>query len=344
MDEALILSTLIESPPGLDEGRVRGRQPEMVSAVVDAEIAAALAERGRLAALTVEALPQLRQQIADRFAALPLSDRVSRREVTVAGRSGQPDVVLRIHVPVGLEKPAPCLYAMHAGGYVVGHRAMEDLRFDEWCPLLGIVGVSVEYRLAPETPFPGALDDCLTGLRWVHQHAAQLGVDPNRIGVSGCSAGGGLAAALAVLARDAGDLPLAWQLLAYPMLDDRMRTPSSQREVPVWRPSDSAFGWRAYLGPAYGSDSVPPLAAPARIDDLSGLPPALIFVGTADGFCDEDVEYATRLNHAGVPTELHVYPGAPHGFDRSAPNTELARRCVRDSTEWLAATLRSAAR
>jgi acetyl esterase/lipase len=169
----------------------------------------------------------------------------------------------------------------------------------------------------------------------VFDHAGELGVDRSRIGISGTSAGGGLAAALALLARDRGQLPVAFQVLAYPMLDDRQTTRSSAWEVPIWSPTDNTFGWRAYLGRLYGRDDTPYLAAPARATDLSGLPPTLLYVGTVDGFCDEDVLYATQLYQAGVPTELHVYPGAPHGFDGFAPGAEVSRRCQRDTMEWL---------
>lgn len=267
--------------------------------------------------------------------AVELSDRVDRRDITVPGPDGAPDVTIRVHTPAGLEHPAPCVYSIHGGGYVLGHRCMDDLRFDRWCPELGCIGVSVEYRLAPETPWPGPLEDCYAALRWVFDHAGQLGVDVHRIGVAGASAGGGLAAALAIMARDRGELTPSFQLLAYPMLDDRQVTDSSRWEVPIWPPVNNTFGWRSYLGPLHGSADVPALAAPARAAGLGGLPPALVFVGTQDGFCDEDVDYATRLYRAGVDTELHVYAGAPHGFDGFAPNSQLARRARRDTEDWL---------
>jgi acetyl esterase/lipase len=212
---------------------------------------------------------------------------------------------------------------------------MDNLRFERWCPQLGLVGVSVEYRLAPETPYPGPLEDCYAGLKWVFEHADQLGIDRTRIGIGGSSAGAGLAAALALLARELGGPRPTFQLLAYPMLDDRRTTESSTwHDVPTWTPASNEFGWRSYLGDLDGGE-VPFLAAPARAPDLSGLPSALIFVGTLDGFCDEDVLYAMRLYQAGVPTELHVYPGAPHGFDTIAPGTEVARRSRQHTVEWL---------
>jgi acetyl esterase/lipase len=213
------------------------------------------------------------------------------------------------------------------------------------CPKLGVVGVSVEYRLAPETPYPGPLEDCYLGLRRTFEQAAELGIDPGCIGVMGVSAGGGLAAALCLLARDRGEVPLAFQLLDQPMLDDRQITPSSQEvDLAVWSRNSNTFGWKAYLGDLYGRDQVPPTAAPARATDLSGLPPTLVSVGAVDGFRDEDVEYAVRLNQAGVPTELHVYPGACHGFNLLAPNAAVSRQCNRNIEDWLRAQLSAHAR
>lgn len=182
--------------------------------------------------------------------------------------------------------------------------------------------------------------DCYAGLSWVFKNADLLGVDPTRIGIGGASAGGGLAAGLGLLARDRGEMDLAFQMLIYPMIDDRQETPSSRwEEVPIWNPANNTFGWRSYLGSLYGTADIPAYAAPTRATDLSGLPPTFVSVGTMDGFCDEDIEYAQRLNQAGVLTELHVYPGAPHGFDGFAPDSALARRARRDMREWLAAVI-----
>ena len=194
--------------------------------------------------------------------------------------------------------------------------------------------MSVEYRLAPETPYPGPLEDCYAGLRWTFEHASDLGVTPDRIGIAGASAGGGLAAALGLLARDRGEVPVAFQLLECPMIDDRQTTSSSQLDgLPIWSRESNTFGWRAYLGDLYGGD-VPAYAAAARAADLAGLPPALVIVGGADGFRDEDIDYALRLNQAGVPTELHVLPGAPHGVQMFTESV-VARRWNQTVTEWL---------
>lgn len=307
----------------------------------DPEIAALLSAMPfTLGELDEHALAAARTQRLTEMEALPLSDRVVREDHTIPGPPGEPEVTVRVHTPVDRNRePMPCLYSIHGGGYVLGTREMDDLRFDKWCPLFSIVGVSVEYRLSPETPYPGPLEDCYAGLEWVSSNAGRLGIDPSRIGIAGASAGGGLAAGLALLARDRGEIRPAFQMLIYPMLDDRQTTASSKWDVPIWSPANNAFGWRSYLGPLYGTDRVPYHAAPARAGDLSGLPPTLVYVGTLDGFCDEDVAYAMRLYQAGVSTELHVYPGAPHGFDGFAPTAGVSRRCHNDTEAWLAAVL-----
>jgi acetyl esterase/lipase len=308
-----------------------------IDALLDPEIADALRQMPPAAGgFRFDQLPAMRAQRSAALAAVQLSDLVERRDYTVPGSEGAPDVVIRVHRPAGERHDSlPCVYWMHGGGYVVGSYEMEDLRFDKWCAALNCVGVAVEYRLSPETAYPGPLEDCYAGLKWVYEHAAEIGVDPGRIGIGGASAGGGLAAGLALLARDRGEIPLLFQLLVYPMIDDRMTTASSGwTGVPVWPPASNRQGWAAYLGTLTGGD-VPIYAAAARATDLGGLPPALITVGALDGFLDEDVDYAMRLTHAGVPTELRVYPGGPHGFDALMPGTRLARRARRDMEEWL---------
>jgi triacylglycerol lipase len=269
------------------------------------------------------------------FPAPPLSDAVTRTDHVVPG---DPDVPVRVHRASGADGLLPCVYSIHGGGYVIGSYAMDDGWFDTLCPNVGVVGASVEYRLAPDTPFPGPLEDCYRGLVWTYEHADELGVDRDRIGVHGVSAGGGLAAALALLARDRGEVPLAFQVLDSPMLDDRQITPSSPLDgLVVWTRESNAFGWRAYLGELSGRDDVPVTAAPGRAEvaDLAGLPPAFVSVGAVDGFVDEDVDYALRLNRAGVPTELHVYPGACHGY-QIAVDSDVARQAEHDKQTFLA--------
>ena len=264
-------------------------------------------------------------------APVELSNRVERTDHVVLD---DPRVVVRVHRPRGVDGPLPAIVQIHGGGYVLGSYAMDDPRFDRWCPELGVVGVSVEYRLAPETPWPGPLEDCYAALAWTHANATDLGIDPAHIGIGGVSAGGGLAASLALSARDRGEFPVAFQVLECPMIDDRQQTTSSQLDgLLVWSRESNTFGWRAYLGELYGTD-VHYTAAPARAEDLSGLPPALVIVGGADGFRDEDITYALRLSQAGVPTALHVIPGAPHGVQMFA-GTAPAMQWERLVTDWV---------
>jgi triacylglycerol lipase len=267
------------------------------------------------------------------FPGMQLSDAVVRTEHEVPG---EPPIPVRVHRPVGIDGALPGIFTIHGGGYVIGSYDMDDYLHDQWSPLLGTVGISVEYRLAPETPYPGPVEDCYAALRWAHEHADEIGVDPKRLGIYGISAGGGLAAALALLVRDRGEFPLAFQLLDCPMLDDRQATSSiGATGLYVWDATSNEFGWRSYLGDLYGSDDLPSYAAAARATKLAGLPPTCVVVGSIDGFRDEDAEYAIRLNQAGVPCELHVIAGLPHAYQMAvdAPAVQLATRCKDD---WLA--------
>jgi acetyl esterase/lipase len=212
---------------------------------------------------------------------------------------------------------------MHGGGYVLASAAQDDRFCRRIADQLGIVVASVEYRVAPEHPFPTPLHDCYAALSWL---AGQSDVDPTRIAIGGASAGGGLAAALALLAKERGEIQPVLQLLTYPMLDDRTTTRADvdHRALRIWNAKSNRFGWRSYLGPAHGDD-VSPLAAPARSDDLSGLPPAWLGVGTCDLFHDEGLAYAERLEQAGVDCTLHVTPGAYHGFNVVEPKAAVSR-------------------
>ena len=191
--------------------------------------------------------------------------------------------------------------------------------------------VSVDYRLAPETRFPGSLEDNYAGLRWLHSNARELGVDRNRIALLGESAGGGHVAALALAARDRGEVPVAMQVMLYPMLDDRT---GSSRAVPpylgtfVWDAAANRFGWSSLLGVAAGADSVPRGAVPARVVNLRGLPPTFIAVGAIDLFVEEDIAYSQRLIQAGVPTEIYVAPGGYHGFDIIVPEAKISKQFI----------------
>jgi acetyl esterase/lipase len=261
-----------------------------------------------------------------------LSDAVTRTDDVVPGH---PPVPVRVHRPKDAEGLLPAILTIHGGGYVIGSYDMDSPLLDRWCPSLGVVGVSVEYRLAPETSFPGPIEDCYAALRWTYDHAHKLGIDKERIGLYGLSAGGGLAAALALLARDRGEVPLAFVLLDCPMLDDRQRTPSMNAEgLYVWGAGSNEFGWRSYLGDLYGSDEIPPYAAAARENDLSGLPPTCVVVGSIDGFRDEDIDYAQRLNQAGVSCELHVIAGLPHAY-LLVPGAAAVQLAMHGMDDWL---------
>jgi acetyl esterase/lipase len=261
-----------------------------------------------------------------------LSEAVERTEFTVPGT---PAVPVRIHRPVGRPGKLPAIVTIHGGGLVFGSYDMDSPLLDRWCSAFGVVGVSVAYRLAPENPYPAALEDCYGALGWAYRHSEDLGIDRAKIGLFGISAGGGLAAALALLARDRAEVPLAFQILDTPMLDDRQMTESIQAEdLYIWTKEWNLFGWKSYLGSLHGSHDVPPYAAPARAEDLTGLPPAIVTVGSIDGFRDEDVDYAVGLNRAGVPCELHVFDGLPHGYGL-VPGASGVKMAVANMESWL---------
>ena len=279
-----------------------------------------------------EVLAPVRAGIVQNVVPLGTTDAVERTDHLVPGDH---EVPVRVHRPRAVDGPLPCVYAIHGGGMIMGSYDMDDATFETWCAQVGVMGVSVEYRLAPEFPYPTPLDDCERGLLWAVEHAGELGIDSTRLGVFGISAGAGLAAGLAVRVRDNGGPALAFQLLETPMLDDRQVTVSATPDgLLVWSKLSNHFGWSSYLGPLHGADEVPGEAVPARTADLSGLPPTFISVGTADGFRDEALAYAMRLAEVGVPTELHMYPGLPHGFQAFA-TVPLVQNAARDRMDWL---------
>jgi triacylglycerol lipase len=287
-------------------------------------------------------LPGMRAARAELAAAPPLQTAgvsIETRSIEGVGGHKVDVIVLR---PEGQAGALPALLHIHGGGYVMGGAAMSNAGNATTALAARCVIVSVDYRLAPETVHPGPLEDCYAALAWLHANAAALGVDPARIAVAGESAGGGLAAALALLARDRGEVPLIFQRLTYPMIDDRtcLRDPHPHVGEFVWTPDSNRFGWRALLGQEPGGEGVSPYAAAARAENLAGLPPAYISVGALDLFLEEDVDYARRLTRAGVPVELHIYPGAFHGFEL-APDTRLARIAERDRLEALKRALHS---
>lgn len=276
-------------------------------------------------ALVVPLLPEIdgddpatmRAALSEMIAQLPPPDitglQIEDRQVP--GRPGDPAVPVRIYRPNQRLVPA-AVYSVHGGGFIAGDLETEHALNVRLASELGVVVVSVDYRLAPETPFPGPLEDVYAGLVWTVDHADELGFDPQRIAIQGTSAGGGLCAALALLARDRGGPHIAFQFLAVPELDDRLTTPSMTEftDTPLWSRPRAVVSWDCYLGPGHaGTDDVSIYAAPARATDLTGLPPAYVSVMHFDPLRDEGIAYALALLAAGVSVELHLFPGTFHG-------------------------------
>lgn len=252
---------------------------------------------------------------------------VTVREMFVPGPQGAPPVSLRVFQPDGLSAKAPALLWIHGGGLIFGSPEQDDRNNAAFARELGITVAAVRYRLASTSPAPAAVEDTYAGLRGLVSHADELHIDPDRIAIGGASAGGGLTAALAQLAHDRAEIRPVFQLLVYPMLDDRTttRTDIDTRGHRMWTPKSNRYGWSTYLGDAVAGPHVPEYAVAARRENLTGLPPAWIGVGTLDLFHDEDVEYARRLNDSGVPCQLDVVPGAFHGFDLVFPKAEVSQ-------------------
>lgn len=248
---------------------------------------------------------------------------VSRRLVPAHGDG--PPVPVYLYEPEGRARPSGALLWLHGGGFVLGSAVTWHDTCSRLAAELGVLVVSVDYRLAPGHLFPAGLDDSYSALAWLHARATELGVDPGRVAVAGESAGGGLAACLAQLAHDRGATPIAFQALSYPMLDDRtaLRTHHGGTGTFVWSPISNHFGWTSYLGHPPRPADPEPYAAAARRRDLRSLPPAWIGVGDLDLFHAEDLEYARRLQEAGVQCELHVVPGMYHGADGMMPQAPL---------------------
>lgn len=308
--------------------------------LVDPELVAILDTFPTLT-LTTESLQQtrafLKEMNTQASAGLPDFPAISVSERFIPGAPGTPDVRVLVYQPSNRVTPLPALLWIHGGGYVLGSADQDDLQVKSMVSAVGCVAVSVDYRLAPETPHPGPVEDCYAALKWLYLHAGELGVDKTRIAIGGASAGGGLTAGLGLLTRDRGEVPLAFQLLIYPMLDDRTVTavePHPYTGEYIWTHDANRFGWTALLGQEPGGPNVSPYAAAARADHLDGLPPTYISMGALDLFLEEDLEYARRLMRAGVPTELHVYPGAFHAFNM-AVGAAVTQSFVRDQLHAL---------
>ena len=312
---------------------------------LDPELAAAVA---LMAEVDLGDLGAARAAQAAELAAAPAADEsgVRVRDVRAPGLAqGAPEVPLRVYAPTAPTPtppgPLPAVYALHGGGFVLGSPQVDHDTHLRFCRELPAVVVSADYRLAPEHPYPAALDDCRAGLYWLAANAAGLGADPARIGLWGDSAGAGLAAGLALLTRDRGGPPIRCQHLQSPALDDRLATPSAREftDTPVWNRRNARLSWEAYLGPGTaGSPAVSPYAAPARAADLAGLPPAYVAVMEFDPLRDEALAYAEALAAAGVPVQLRFYPGTFHGAVGVA-HAPVARRILADAGTALRAGL-----
>ena len=277
---------------------------------------------------TLAKLPEIRRVQNETFTKLGTpTPAVMAEELHIPADGHEKGLRILSYRPTAVKNP-PVYLHLHGGGYVLGTPDMSDARNRMIAERIGCAIYSVDYRLAPETPFPGALHDNLAALEWLIAHAGDQGVDASRIVIGGESAGGGHAAALAILARDKG-IPIAGQLLIYPMLDDRtaLKHPRNDPARPfhIWSAEDNVFGWECYLGSAPGQADIPALAAPARLEDFAELPPAWIGVGALDLFCDENIEYARRLIAADVAVELNVFPGGFHGFALYPPASAAQR-------------------
>lgn len=317
-----------------------------VALTIDPEVAAALSV---FAAPEPVAPPEVGDVATRRVNSKTLFDAVGATKERVPGvavdeytlsTADGAELPLRWYRPTETPASGAALLYLHGGGMILGLDdvdAVYDVVVREYVAASGVPALVVDYRVAPEHPDPTPVEDCYAALQWLATSADRLGVKPGRIAVGGDSAGGGLAAGVALLARDRGGPSIALQLLIYPMLDDRNTSPDPQLppELLIWSYDDNITGWSALLGERAGGSEVSPYAAPARATDLAGLPPTYLDTGDLDIFRDEDVEYARRLAAAGVPTEIHVHPGCPHGFDAFASETAVSRRVMADHVRRL---------
>lgn len=280
-------------------------------------------------------VPPMAQQAAGRA--------VTWEDVEIPGPAGAPALTVTLVRPAAAPAgPRPGVLAIHGGGYVLGDRFFATGELIDLAERFGTVGVSVEYRLAPEHRAPAAAEDCYAALEWLASRSGELGVDAGRIVVTGTSAGGGLAAAVALLARDRGGPALAGQLLNCPMLDDRNSSVSTWQYdgLGAWDRNNNDTGWDAMLGELRGGPGVLPCQAPARARDLAGLPPAYLEVGAAEVFRDETIDYASRIWAAGGGAELHVWSGGYHGFSGFSPEAAVSRAAVAARESWWRRVLR----
>lgn len=305
--------------------------PQLVPGLKDMETVKAPTSSDQLRAFRLE----YAQLLLERSKTAAPMESIRRDDYLVARTGGLASLLLRRYAPASVSKPSPAIYWIHGGGMIVGSVRGDDSYCEAMARDTQAVVLSIEYRLAPENGPTGPVEDAFAGLQWAIDHASLLNIDPDKVAVAGASAGGGIAAGVALLARDRQGPEIRFQYLMYPMLDDRQTTVSSREfsGIPSWSRENNRFAWQCLLGASYGTDEVSPYVAPARMTDLSRLPPALIQVGELDTFRDEDIGFASRLMQAGVETELHVYPAAYHAWDVYNPDARLTVQAYGDRND-----------
>ncbi|MED4812119.1 alpha/beta hydrolase [Bacillus atrophaeus] len=281
--------------------------------------------------LRPENLQAIREEISQMRPATVVDESLSLTDEVIVGPDANP-LPLRIYRPKSNNESLPVLLWIHGGGYILGSIDDNDDTCMRFVKEANCVVVSVDYRLAPEHPYPAPIEDCYAALKWIADNAEPLNIDSNRIGVAGASAGGGLTAALTLLARDRQYPSVCFQMPLYPMIDDRNNTPSTNeiKEGFVWNQKTNEAGWKMYLGEIYGTDNIPAYAAPARAEDYRNLPYTYTFVGQLDPFRSETLTYAAKLAEAGVDVEFHLYPGAYHWFEGLNPNADVSIHAVKE--------------
>lgn len=289
--------------------------------------------------ISAENLALIREGRKAQLALLPpFPDTVEVEERYIPGPEGAPDIRVKLYRRKGGGANRPGILHIHGGGYILGNPEFMGPQCALWANIFDVVVVAPAYRLAPETAYPGNIEDTYAALRWMMAEAGALGIDTSRIAVAGESAGGGLAASLALLVRDRGEYRFCHQQLIFPMIDDRTCVRADISPLYgeyVWNRGSNHFGWASILGQPPGSPGVSPYVAAARAENLAGLPPVFMATGALDLFTEENLEYARRLMVAGIPVELHVYPGAPHGF-MAYMGAQVSRTYMRDALAGLA--------
>ena len=279
--------------------------------------------------LQPENMQAIREAMAQMSLPAKVDESISLKEKMIAGPDNNP-IRLRIYRPESNNESLPVLLWIHGGGYIIGTADDDDDLCMRFVKEAECAVISVDYRLAPENPYPAPLEDCYAALKWIADNAMTLNIDPNRIGVAGASAGGGLTAALTLLARDRQYPSICFQAPLYPMIDDRNNTPSANeiKEGMIWNQKTNEAGWKMYLGNLYGTNDIPAYAAPARAENYGNLPYTYTCVGQLDPFRSETLTYITKLAEAGVDVEFHLYPGAYHGFEGLNPDADIAVHAV----------------